>query len=152
MSTLPSKSKPPSRAMPQQQVAAKQSHHVKNLASILAHFLGLDLMIELKNGRIYRGTLHEADDYMNLVLKNGSASSIHPAHQPDSEASTARADDKLIKAVDFDIFQIRGPSIRYIHFPPNADLPRLVKLGLDRVKSAKDKYKRGKRNRRSPTT
>jgi len=114
---------------------------VKNLGTIFVHFVGLELMVELKNGRIYCGTLHEADDYMNLVLnKNGSASSIHLAASVESDE------------IDFKMIHIRGPSIRYVHFPANADLPRLVKLGLDRVKAANDKYNRGKRSKRSPTT
>jgi len=135
----------PTARVPQQlsktQARSNQSHHVKNLGTIFVHFVGLELMVELKNGRIYCGTLHEADDYMNLVLnKNGSASSIHLAASVESDE------------IDFKMIHIRGPSIRYVHFPANADLPRLVKLGLDRVKAANDKYNRGKRSKRSPTT
>ena len=42
----------------------------------------------------------------------------------------------------FDKVHIRGPLIRYIHFPPRADLARLIKDGTDRERRARDKYKR----------
>ena len=114
----------------------------------MVHFVDLEIMVELKNGRIYRGELKDADDYMNLILKNGSGSSQSRQTElsPDTENSGINDD------IYFNVIHVRGPSIRYVHFPDNADLPKLVKFGLDRVKAAKEKYKRGKRSQRSSTT
>ena len=43
------------------------------------------------------------------------------------------------------LMSIRGPKIRYIHFPDNADLASLVQTGTERERAAANKYKRGKR-------
>ncbi len=114
----------------------------------MVHFVDLEIMVELKNGRIYRGELKDADDYMNLILKNGSGSS--PSRQ--AELSPDTENNGINDGTRFNVIHVRGPSIRYVHFPDNADLPKLVKFGLDRVKAAKEKYKRGKRSKRSSTT
>ena len=125
------------------------SSEVPNLGTILRHFIGLDLTIELKNGRIYRGQLQEADDYMNLVIrkidKENENDHSHQMQKQNMHQDRQQNDNHHDNDIDFLMVHIRGPSIRYIHFPANADLPRLVKLGLDRVKTAKDKYERGKR-------
>jgi small nuclear ribonucleoprotein (snRNP)-like protein len=43
------------------------------------------------------------------------------------------------------IVQIRGSTIRYIHFPDNADLSIIVKHGIERERAAAAKYQRGVR-------
>eukprot|EP01083_Nonionella_stella_P002058 5914_1 len=167
--------------------AGDNTHHNSSLSGILRHFVGLDLAVELKNGRIYRGTLMEADDYMNLVISdctrkangiawevefldpkanaianananaNANATINHgeggfvPTHMA-SSTSDRKNEKHGIDEIDFSIVHIRGPSIRYVHFPDDADLPRLVKNGIDRVRAAKDRYQRGKRTKRSSTT
>jgi len=40
---------------------------------------------------------------------------------------------------------IRGSTIRYIHFPDDADLTGLIRSGIDRERAAANKYKRGLR-------
>jgi small nuclear ribonucleoprotein (snRNP)-like protein len=93
--------------------------------------------VELKNGRIYRGILHESDDnHMNLVLRDVNT------HIRD------QVDDNDGGEIDYSLLQIRGAMIRYIQFPDDADLPQLVKMGMNRVKAASDKYNRGKRTSR----
>jgi small nuclear ribonucleoprotein (snRNP)-like protein len=43
---------------------------------------------------------------------------------------------------------IRGPSIRFVHFPDNADLPALIRMGINRKRTVENKYARGKRSKR----
>lgn len=47
--------------------------------------------------------------------------------------------------LDYSMLHIRGASIRYIIFPKRVDLSKLIKLGMDREREAKDRYARGKR-------
>lgn len=108
-----------------------------NLSSILKYFIGLEIAVELKNGRIYRGILHESDDnHMNLVLRDVNT------HEKQKIGDNDGSD------IDYSLLQIRGSMIRYIQFPDDADLPQLVKMGMNRVKAASDKYNRGKRTSR----
>jgi small nuclear ribonucleoprotein (snRNP)-like protein len=108
-----------------------------NLSSLLKYFLGLEIAVELKNGRIYRGILHESDDnHMNLVLRDVNT---HIRDQVDNNDGGE---------IDYSLLQIRGAMIRYIQFPDDADLPQLTKMGMNRVKAASDKYNRGKRTSR----
>jgi small nuclear ribonucleoprotein (snRNP)-like protein len=108
-----------------------------NLSSILKYFIGLEIAVELKNGRIYRGILHESDDnHMNLVLRDVNMHESHKIGYNDGSD------------IDYSLLQIRGSMIRYIQFPDDADLPQLVKMGMNRVKAASDKYNRGKRTSR----
>lgn len=44
--------------------------------------------------------------------------------------------------------QIRGSTLRYIHFPDQVDLAAVIKAGIQREKEAADKYKRGLRKGR----
>lgn len=114
----------------------------KSLCSFLHYFVGIDLAIETKTGRIYEGTLSTADEYMNLTLDNArlKSSSLPENQRRDS------SNNFLLTSV-----HIRGPTIRYIHFD-NLDLPAVIRLGIDRETSAAQKYSRGKRNVRSITT
>ena len=127
----------------------------KNLGMLLRHFIGLEITIELKTGRIYSGRLNDADDFMNLVLEkvqpeiSTSKSLVMDDTYRNSQVSSSAA---ILNDIDYKLIHIRGPRIRYIHFPDNADLPRLVRVGLDRAKAAKDKYARGIRTKRSATT
>ena len=94
----------------------------RSLASLLRFFEGMELAVELKTGRTYRGVLSSADEYMNLTLDDATV---------DSNQSIALH------------VHIRGPSIRYIHFTDDADLPGLVRSGIDRERAAANKYRRG---------
>jgi len=125
--------------------------NVRNLGVILCHFVGLELTVELKNGRIYRGQLHDADDYMNLIIRKTQTNNYHtlPATRIPASATESLS---TLEDLDYQMVHIRASSIRYVVFPDNADLPKLVKLGLDRIKTVTDKYARGKRNTRSSTT
>lgn len=127
----------------------------KNLGMLLRHFIGLEITVELKTGRIYSGRLNDADDFMNLILEKVQ-SEISASKSPfvvdtnsNSQVSPSAA---ILDEIDYKLIHIRGPRIRYIHFPDNADLPRLVRQGIDRAMAAKDKYARGIRTKRSATT
>ena len=127
----------------------------KNLGMLLRHFIGLEITVELKTGRIYSGRLNDADDFMNLILEkvqseiSASKSQFVVDTNSNSQVSPSAA---ILDEIDYKLIHIRGPRIRYIHFPDNADLPSLVRQGIDRAKAAKDKYARGIRTKRSATT
>ncbi|KAL7531892.1 hypothetical protein ACHAXR_004293 [Thalassiosira sp. AJA248-18] len=109
---------------------ATNSSADSNLAPLLRHFVGIDLIVETKQGRTFRGRLREADGYMNLVLSRTTAQ---------SKESTSET---------FDWVHIRGPTIRYIVFGANIDITGVIKTGLDRERAAGDKYRRGIRKAR----
>ena len=95
-----------------------------DLAPLLRHFTDIDLIIETKHGKSYKGRLIEADAYMNVVLSRAN-------------------DDKT----DSDLHQIhiRGSTIRYIVFGSNLDIARQIREGRDRERGAADRYRRGVR-------
>mmetsp|Transcript_10315 Transcript_10315/g.19290 ORF Transcript_10315/g.19290 Transcript_10315/m.19290 type:complete len:165 (-) Transcript_10315:555-1049(-) len=146
----------------QTQNSSTQYDRIKNLGVILHHFIGLELAVECKNGQMFQGVLLEADDCMNVVLqKNNTKQNIsnltfqtqqqHQQPHDDNDEyfnSPSPSSSSFSQIDDFQAVHIRGSNIRYIHFPDTADLPKLVRLGLDRIKSATDKYARGIRKRR----
>lgn len=101
---------------------AKQFTKHKTLGSLLHYFEGMEIAVELKNGSVYQGTLTLADHDMSVTL----------------EDATSSRDQQALSMV-----QIRGSKIRYIHFLDHADLAVVVKQGMDRERSASQKYKRG---------
>jgi small nuclear ribonucleoprotein (snRNP)-like protein len=100
----------------------KRQRH-KSLASLLRFFEGMELVVELKTGRIYRGVLSSADAFMNVTLDDAVVSN----------------DSTLLLAH----VHIRGGSIRYILFPGDVDLQAFVRSGIERERSAANKYQRG---------
>jgi small nuclear ribonucleoprotein (snRNP)-like protein len=111
---------------------------VPTLSPLLKFFVGLELSVELKNGRKFHGMLDSSDNLMNLVLTRAArgyppTNSHPPVHQT------------LDTPLEYNMLHIRGASIRYIIFPKRVDLPKLIKLGMDREREAKDRYARGKR-------
>jgi small nuclear ribonucleoprotein (snRNP)-like protein len=151
-----------------------KSHHVKTLCSLLRHYEGMELIVELKTGRMYRGTVASADEYMNITLddvedargiggggacgtKNDNDDSEDPPNTyPSSEkkdysstsvaaSEAAAAGPRNIPIPILSSLYIKGPKIRYIHFPDNADLSALIRRGLDRDRAAANMYNRGKR-------
>ena len=121
---------------------AKKNHHQhKSLCSLLHYFIGVEeLSVELKTGRIYQGTLSTADEYMNLTLDDATTTTTTTNNQPAKSGP-------LLTSV-----HIRGPNIRYIYFPDDLDLTAVIRVGMDRERSATQKYRRGKRSVRSSTT
>lgn len=130
----------------------------KTLPSLLRYMEGYEIIVELKTGRRIQGTLSSADDYMNLTLDD-----VHPEKTRNATTPTnnEKADDEKIEVVVDDnnnnnnliassssilsSLNIRGPQIRYIHFPDNADLAGLVRSGVERERNAINQYKRTKR-------
>jgi len=117
----------------------KPSSTDTSLAPLLRHFVGISLIVETKQGRTFRGTLREADAYMNLVLSRTTNKGNQTA------ISTAEG---LLSSEEFDLVHIRGPSIRYIVFGANVDITGVIKAGRDRERAASDKYRRGVRKAR----
>lgn len=89
---------------------------------------GVALTVELKTGvcRRYCGTLAHADDAMNLVL-----------------ADAFRVGEE--SGMPLSMVQICGPSIRYIVFDNDMHLLGTIQAGQDRIRTASQKYQRGKR-------
>ena len=114
----------------------KSSSTDTSLAPLLRHFVGISLIVETKQGRTFRGTLREADAYMNLVL---SRTTIKV-----NQTSTSITEG-VVASEEFDLVHIRGPSIRYIVFGANVDITGVIKAGRDRERAASDKYRRGVR-------
>ena len=133
----------------QRQNSIKKSSD-STLAPLLRHFVGIDLIVETKQGRTFRGTLREADAYMNLVLsRNASQQSknnnVNKSNLPSSEQSDLTDGTSSEQLLQFDLVHIRGPTIRYIVFGPSVDITGVVKTGRDRERAAGDKYRRGVR-------
>jgi small nuclear ribonucleoprotein (snRNP)-like protein len=103
---------------PSKQSKGRQS---KSLAPLLRFFEGMELAVELKTGKIYRGTLNSADHFMNLDL---------------DDVAVSNESTRLLHV------HIRGPTIRYVHFPDDADLSAYVRSGVDRERAARKKYTR----------
>ena len=110
---------------------SKRGSH-RTLAALLKYFQDVPLRVELKNGRTYRGTLESADLHMSLTLTD-----VVQHYPPPSSAQN--------ETCILPLMQIRGSTIRYIHFPDHLDLAAVVKAGIQREKEAVDKYKRGVR-------
>ena len=113
----------------------KSSSTDTSLAPLLRHFVGISLIVETKQGRTFRGTLREADAYMNLVLSRTS----------NKNQTTISNTEGVLASEEFDLVHIRGPSIRYIVFGANVDITGVIKAGRDRERAASDKYRRGVR-------
>ena len=129
----------------------QKSSSDSTLAPLLRHFVGIDLIVETKQGRTFRGTLREADAYMNLVLsRNASQQSknnnVNKSNLPSSEQSDLTDGTSSEQLLQFDLVHIRGPTIRYIVFGrPSVDITGVVKAGRDRERAAGDKLRRGVR-------
>jgi small nuclear ribonucleoprotein (snRNP)-like protein len=140
--------------------------HQQTLGSLLKHFEEMPLRVELKNGRIYAGVLDGADANMSLTLREAAETTggrrrtrhKHP-HPPPSTATTTTTTTSSSSSSSppttstpphetiptFPLLQIRGSSIRYIHFPDEVDLAGVVQAGLERARQAVNKYQRGVR-------
>ena len=114
----------------------KRSH--RTLASLLKYFEEMPLRVELKNGRIYSGTLTAADRNMALTLTD--VVQTHPRTTKNSASAAAPNETPILQ-----LLQIRGSTIRYIHFPDHVDWAAIIRAGIQREKEASNKYKRGVR-------
>ena len=146
-----------------------QKAFTKSLASLLKYMEGMEMIVELKTGHRHRGILVSADEFMNLTLEgvvttgspspqdHGTSSKrrrTEPATAATTTTTTATTvttpeqlvdkDDDLFDTI-YSCIDIRGPTIRYIQFPDNADLTSTIKSGVDRERAAAKKYNRGKR-------
>ncbi len=141
---------------PSSSSSSPSPHVPKTLASLFRHFVGIPLTVELKTGRLYHGILFESDDVGNLTLEEAHETrSIggrrSDEHQTGSCLSTASTTTTVTTTARFASLHIRGPTIRYIHFPPDADLSVLIRKGMDRERTAAQTYARGKRRGNNST-
>eukprot|EP01083_Nonionella_stella_P009709 27837_1 len=131
------------------------------LPSFLRHLSGVEVAVELKTGLSIRGTLVSADHFMNLVVaKSGGGDGGDDADHPrkkrrkrvgegeDAKGKEVDEDCEVVLFSDFDQVHVRGPLIRYVHFPDDLDIPAMVRAGQNRERAAVDRYRRGKRKRR----
>jgi small nuclear ribonucleoprotein (snRNP)-like protein len=132
--------------------AKSSSAESSNLAPLLRHFAGIDIIVETKQGRTFRGRLSEADAYMNLVLDLRRDTTKRGARASSStilgNTESAEDDDDgggETTTTTFDWVHIRGPSIRYVIFGASVDVVGVVRAGRDRERSAGDRYRRGVR-------
>jgi len=127
-----------------------------NLAPLLRHFAGIDVIVETKQGRSIRGRLREADAYMNLVLdrqrqqhrrqrRQGASSSSAARSSDEKERHYGDADDDGGVEEEFDWVHVRGPTIRYVVFGAGVDVAGAIRAGRDRERAAGDRYRRGVR-------
>lgn len=130
------------------------------LSPLLRHFVGIDLLVETKQGRTFRGRLREADAYMNLVLARNNSRSAQQLATGGSQqglqqlivnnevVDTPLGNNDVESEEEFDLVHLRGPIIRYIVFGPDVDITGVIKAGRDRERAASDKYRRGIRKAR----
>lgn len=119
-----------------------QSSQPKSKVSIpifLKHFVGYSLSVELKTGRILTGTLDSADQHMNLVLQQAESQILH--HHPSNPSNHQGVNC-------YSLVHIKGPSVRYIHFPQNLSLQGVISEGVNNEKAAQQRYARQKRQKR----
>ena len=143
-SAASSQTRKPSQQTKNSSSIQKQNKSDSTLAPLLRHFVGIDLIVETKQGRTFRGTLREADAYMNLVLSRNIS---QQSKNNNVNKSNFLTDDGTLgeQFLQFDLVHIRGPTIRYIVFGPSVDITGVVKAGRDRERAAGDKYRRGVR-------
>lgn len=138
--------------------AKASSSGESTLAPLLRHFVGIDLLVETKQGRTFRGQLREADTYMNLVLARKPRNAQQLTTKGDQRGELninyesgihhPTGSDGGECEEQFNLVHIRGPSIRYIIFGPDIDITGVIKAGRDRERAAGDKYRRGIRKAR----
>ena len=141
------------------------------LGSLLHYFDDLHITVELKNGRQYRGILQthsQSTDDMSVWLHEAiridrmdghseqPKSSKRSLHQSPNSATTSQEDTTLPTTTTtrtIPRLHIRGSTIRYIHFPPKANLARMVQHGKDRERHGANMYQRGvRKQRKEPNT
>jgi small nuclear ribonucleoprotein (snRNP)-like protein len=129
-----------------------QRQNPKSLGSLLHYFTGMELTVEQKTGRLYTGTLTESDDAMNLTLDDATLAThrgsgvVGRPRQRGSASSPTTTESAITDTAStslFAVLHIRGSTIRYIHFPERVDLSVVIKQGMDRERSASQRYKRG---------
>ena len=91
--------------------------HTSTLPTLIKHFIGYTLIVELKNNRSYTGTLDSSDQFMNVVLQSAAVSKSEalPLHSSTNEDCHY-----------YNLIHIKGSHIRYIHFPSNLNLQRVI--------------------------
>ena len=139
------------------------------LGSLLHYFDDLHITVELKNGRQYRGILQthsQSTDDMSVWLHEAIRIDRMDGHQhsekPKSvkqvsyQSSTSAAtphEDIAATTKTIPRLHVRGSTIRYIHFPPKANLARMVQHGKERERHGANMYQRGvRKQRKEPNT
>jgi small nuclear ribonucleoprotein (snRNP)-like protein len=113
----------------------------ESLSSLLRYLVGLeDLLVECKSGRMIRGKLLAAEDSMTVVLENAVCIREPGGHsqQPNADRSGSRHNIPQREETVYSMVQIRGSTIRYIHFPDAISssggdnmVASIIKQGMD---------------------
>jgi small nuclear ribonucleoprotein (snRNP)-like protein len=126
-----------------------KKYNNKTLGSLLRYWEGMEVAVELKTGKIYRGTLASAEKDMTVTLERAASvmatatAMIHPTTNTIDKSTRVGEHEQILL---LSMLQIRGSQIRYIHFiEPKLDLSLVVKQGMERERAASQKYKRGTR-------
>ena len=122
----------------QQQQQQPVGNPKTTLASLLGYMEGYEVIVELKTGRRHRGRLTSADDNMNLILEEDENEHEHDDKKGQAKPQTDAPKIQILR-------NIRGSSVRYVHFPDNADLTALVRSGRERERNAARRYQKTKR-------
>lgn len=120
--------------------SSKNKSKYKTLGSLLRYFVGQELKVELKTGRIFTGLLTSSDNDMNLSLEDATV-----GYTARKKRSRQEEESNATEQPHLSIASIRGSTIRYIHFPNRLDLASVVKQGIDREQNATKRYKRATR-------
>merc|ERR1712008_164890 len=106
---------------------------------------GYEVIVELKTGKRHQGHLASADDNMNLMLEEEQQQ--HQEQEQQGEKAKQECTHECIVPL-LTTRNIRGPKIRYVHFPDNANLSGLVRSGRERERNASKRYQKTKRARK----
>ena len=112
------------------QLSSYRGSSYRSLGDLLRYFVGYELSVELKNGRIYRGVLSSSTQSMDLTLSD--ATITYQNHQQSSNNEHPH----------HALLSVRGSQIRYIQFPDDANLPLIIKQGAERESKARNQYQR----------
>lgn len=155
---------PPTAAAIRPPPSGHNSNRNKTLGSLLHYFEGIIIAVELKTGKIYQGRLASAEADLGVTLHDatvlpslGGRLRRRPvAPPPEIPSEEKPQQSQPSQPPQLEIVQIRGSKVRYIHFlgdphqeQPNkvVDLAAVVKRGMDRERSASQKYERGLRTK-----
>ena len=133
----------------------------RTLGGLLRYFEGMPVAVELKTGKIYQGRLAAADQDMTVTLDDCTVTATVPPTPPsllqhprpnkkqktDCSSCSTSPSEPSAQPHFLHSVQIRGSLVRYIHFLDHeqVNLAAVVQRGLDRERSAAQKYKRGVR-------
>jgi small nuclear ribonucleoprotein (snRNP)-like protein len=120
---------------------SNNKHSQTTLGSLLRYFVGIELKVELKTGRVYQGTLESSsadnNDSLSVTLSDAT---VFVTTTADSAISNTEQQHHS------SLVTIRGSLVRFIQFPDDISLPATIQQGMEREKAARQKYQRPTRS------